>query len=165
MNWKYLLVLLLAALVLGACASTPTGPSVRVLPGPGKTFEAFQTDDMVCRQWAQQQIGASPGRTADKTTAGGAALGTGIGAALGAGIGAATGSAATGAAIGGATGLVGGTAMGSNRARASEMSLQNQYDNAYQQCMYSKGNQVPGYSSAAQPYTEPSSPSSSGKVR
>ena len=44
------------ALVLSACASAPTGPSVMVLPGAGKPFEQFQADDSLCRQWATQQI-------------------------------------------------------------------------------------------------------------
>jgi hypothetical protein len=33
-----------------------------VLPGPGKTFEQFQADDAVCRQWA--------GKEAARTAAG-----------------------------------------------------------------------------------------------
>ncbi len=49
----------LAALVLGGCATVPTGPSVMVLPAQGKPFEVFQADDAVCRQWAAQQIGAT----------------------------------------------------------------------------------------------------------
>lgn len=48
--------------VLGGCASISTGPSVMVLPAPGKPFELFQADDSVCRQWAAQQIGAGTGR-------------------------------------------------------------------------------------------------------
>ena len=48
-----------AALVVAACASIPTGPNVLVLPGNGKSFEQFQTDDAVCRQWSAQQTGTS----------------------------------------------------------------------------------------------------------
>ena len=40
------------AAVIGGCASTPTGPSVMVLPGPGKTMDQFQADDGHCRQIA-----------------------------------------------------------------------------------------------------------------
>jgi len=36
---------LLAVVGLSACATIPTGPSVMILPGRGKTFEQFQTDD------------------------------------------------------------------------------------------------------------------------
>src|SRR5271157_720282 len=131
--------------VISGCATMPTGPNVVVLPGPGKPFEVFQADDAVCRQWAQQQIGgASPSQTANQNTATGATVGALVGAAMGAAIGAATGNAAAGAAIGGGTGLLGGTAMGSNAGAASEYQLQRRYDIAYQQCMYAKGNQIPG---------------------
>src|SRR4029453_13724113 len=43
------------ALLLTACASAPTGPSVMVLPGSGKSFEQFEAEDAACRQWAAQQ--------------------------------------------------------------------------------------------------------------
>ena len=62
----------LAALVLGGCATFPTGPSVMVMPAPGKPFEQFQADDAVCRQWAAQQIGGTPGAPANQNTAIGA---------------------------------------------------------------------------------------------
>ena len=47
-------------LTLAGCATVPTGPSVMVLPAPGKPFEVFQVDDITCRQWAERQIGISP---------------------------------------------------------------------------------------------------------
>jgi len=144
MNGTRCFLLMSAVALLGACTTVPAGPSVSVMPGHGKTFEAFQTDDAVCRQWAGQQAGGSPGETANQGTASGAVLGTLLGAGLGAGIGAATGSAGAGAAIGGATGLLGGSAIGSGQGRTSASQLQRRYDNAYEQCMYSKGNQVPG---------------------
>lgn len=50
------------ALLLTACATVPTGPSVMVLPGNGKNFEQFQADDAVCRQWAAQQTGTTTQR-------------------------------------------------------------------------------------------------------
>jgi hypothetical protein len=45
MSWKRGLLLFCVAAVLAGCATMPTGPSVAVLPGPGKPFEVFQTDD------------------------------------------------------------------------------------------------------------------------
>ena len=58
--------MLLASLVIGllltGCATIPGGPSVMVLPGAGKSFEQFQAEDFVCRQWAAQQIGITPGQ-------------------------------------------------------------------------------------------------------
>jgi len=151
-------VLLAAAALLGACTTVPTGPSVMVMPGPGKTFDVFQTDDAVCRQWASQQAKESPGEAGNRAGVGSAIVGTLIGAGLGAGIGAATGSAGAGAAIGGAAGLVGGSAVGSNRARATSSAIQRQYDNAYQQCMYAKGNQVPGVMAQSYPTVAPPPP-------
>jgi hypothetical protein len=134
----------LVALVLGGCATLPTGPSVMVLPSPGKPFEQFQADDAVCRQWAGQQIGLSPQDTLNQNTATGAVIGTATGAALGAAIGAASGAAGAGAAIGAASGLLGGTLVGGNAGQAYAWEAQRRYDIAFQQCMYAKGNQIPG---------------------
>ncbi len=56
MNNSMRLLLPVAALAaLAGCVSVPTGPSVMVLPGTGKTFEQFQVDDGACRQWAASQ--------------------------------------------------------------------------------------------------------------
>ena len=163
MNWKRGVLLFCAVVMLSGCATMPTGPNVAVLPGPGKPFEVFMADDTVCRQWAQQQIGGtSPSENANKNLATGAVIGTAVGAAMGAAIGAATGNAAAGAAIGGGTGLLGGTAMGSNAGASSEYQLQRRYDMAYQQCMYAKGNQIPGSPPARQSYTPPPPPPPSG---
>ena len=134
--------------VLGGCASMPAGPSVMVLPEAGKPFEAFQADDALCRQWAMQQIQVPPSEIVNKNLAGGAAIGTVMGAGLGAVIGAASGKPATGAAIGAGSGLVAGTAAASGPAHAAGWGAQQRYDNAYQQCMYAKGNQIPGLSAA-----------------
>jgi hypothetical protein len=144
MNWKCGFLLFLAVVALSACATVPTGPSVRVLPGPWKPFEVFQSDDAVCRQWAAQQIGTSPDEAAGKTLAGGAAIGTLLGAGLGALIGSTSGHAGAGAAIGAASGLLVGTSVATDPAYAAASAVQRQYDNAYLQCMYAKGNQIPG---------------------
>ena len=134
----------LAVLALTGCATLPTGPSVRVLPGQGKTFEEFQADDAVCRQWAGQSIGTSPQEKVNQSTATGAVVGTAIGAGAGALIGAAAGNAGIGAAIGAGSGLLVGTASGANAGNVSGYEAQRRYDNTYSQCMYAKGNQVPG---------------------
>ena len=138
------ILVFLGLLLLCGCATIPTGPSVRVMPAPGKPFEEFQADDAICRQWAAQQIGQTPQEAANRSTATGAVAGTVIGAGLGAAIGAASGHMGTGAAIGAGSGLLVGTAAGANAGQASGYSAQRRYDNAYTQCMYSKGNQVPG---------------------
>ena len=48
--------------LLSACATAPTGPSVMVLPGSGRSFQQFQTDDAICRDWAWNRTGTSPAR-------------------------------------------------------------------------------------------------------
>ena len=122
----------------------PSGPSVRVLPAPGKPFDVFMGEDARCRQWASQQIGISPQEAHNQNVAGGAAVGALGGAGVGALLGAAGGHAGAGAAIGAGSGLLLGSAIGSDAGRVYGMEAQRRYDNAYVQCMYSYGNQVPG---------------------
>jgi len=138
------MLLLPVALTLAGCATLPTGPSVRVLPAPGKSFEQFQADDAVCRQWAERQIGRNPQETANQNTVTGAAVGTVIGAGVGAAIGAASGNPGAGAAIGAGSGLLVGTASGASSGQLYGQEAQRRYDNTYVQCMYAKGNQIPG---------------------
>jgi hypothetical protein len=134
----------LALLALAGCVTLPTGPSVRVLPGQGKPFEQFQVDDAVCRQWAERSIGISPQETVSRSAVSGAVVGTAIGAGVGALLGAAAGNPGAGAAIGAGSGLLVGTASGADAGNISGWEAQRRYDNTYVQCMYAKGNQVPG---------------------
>jgi hypothetical protein len=136
--------LVLLVLIIAGCATMPTGPSVMVMPPPGKSFEQFQSEDATCRQWAAQQIGMSPEERANQNTATGAVVGTAVGAGLGAAIGSVSGSAGAGAAIGAASGLLIGTSAGANAGQVAGWRAQRQYDHAYMQCMYAKGNEVPG---------------------
>jgi hypothetical protein len=134
----------MAFLALSGCATLPTGPTVMVLPGSGKSFEQFQVDDAACRGWAGQSVGINPQQSVNQNTASGAVVGTALGAAAGALIGAAAGNPAAGAAIGAGSGLLMGTASGASAGSVSGYEAQRLYDNAYVQCMYAKGNQVPG---------------------
>ncbi len=131
-------------LMLSGCATLPTGPSVMVLPAPGKPFDLFQSEDASCRFWASQQVGQTPQEVVNQNTVANAALGTVLGAGLGAAIGAASGNAGTGAAIGAGSGLLGGTLVGAGNSQVYGYEAQRRYDIAYQQCMYAKGNQIPG---------------------
>lgn len=133
--------------VLSGCATLPAGPSVNVLPAHGKSFDTFRTEDATCRQWAEQQLGLPAQQTYEKNVATGAIAGTAIGTGLGAAVGSASGHAGTGAFIGAASGLLVGTAVGSDSGRVNGREAQRRYDNAYVQCTYSYGNQVPGYRS------------------
>src|SRR2546430_6450474 len=103
---------LVFTLSLGACATVPLGPSVMVLPGTGKSFDQFQADDAVCRQWASVQTGTTPQQAGGSSTAKSGVLGTLLGAGLGAAIGAATGHPGVGAAVGAGGGLLAGAAAG-----------------------------------------------------
>ena len=76
----------LAVLFLTACATVPAGPSMMVMPGTSKSFEQFQADDSICRQWAQQRTGTTPGEAATSSGVGSAVVGTVVGAGLGAAI-------------------------------------------------------------------------------
>lgn len=135
--------MLICGLLLGACATVPAGPSVMALPGTGESFEQFQADDLACRQWASQQTGTTPERASGLSTAEGAGLGTLIGAGLGAAIGAVAGHPGLGAAVGAGGGLLTGTAVGAGAGQEAGYQVQHRYDNAYEQCMYAKGNRVP----------------------
>ncbi len=142
--YKRSIVISFALLVMGGCATIPTGPNVMVMPPPGKPFDVFRVEDGICRQWAQQQIGLNPQETANQNTATGAVVGTAVGAGLGAAIGSASGNAGAGAAIGAASGLLVGTASGANAGQVYGWEAQRRYDIAYEQCMYAKGNIIPG---------------------
>jgi hypothetical protein len=124
-------------LLLNACASEPMGPTVAVMPAPGKPFDVFQGDEAVCRNFASQQVRGGA-QQANNSQVGTAVIGTVLGAGLGAAIG-----GGRGAAVGAGAGALGGTAFGAGGAEQAQYSLQQRYDLAYSQCMYSRGNQVP----------------------
>ena len=139
------LPLALAALCLlfAGCATIPNSPNVMVLPGSGMSFDQFQYDDGLCRQWSEQAIGKTSAEAATDSTIVGATLGTALGAATGAAIGAAAGNPGMGAAVGAGVGLLGGTASGAEYGAYADYQIQQRYDAAYIQCMYAKGHQVP----------------------
>jgi len=131
--------------LLAGCGQPPMGPRVAVMPAPGKPFEVFQQEDAACRQFAQQQS-AGVAEQGNNAQVGSAVIGTVLGAGLGAAIG-----GGRGAAIGAGAGALGGTAVGAGQAERGQYTAQRLYDNAYSQCMYSHGNQVPGFIAAPPP--------------
>jgi hypothetical protein len=138
-----------ALLVISGCASTPSGSNVPVMPGPNKPFAAFQQDQSVCQGYAGQQV------QGEVNQANGAAVGTAVvGTLLGAGLGAIFGGG-KGAAIGAGAGAVAGTAVGANGSAWSNLSIQQRYDVAYEQCMYARGNSVPGFTPNVYPLPPP----------
>jgi len=142
--------------ILAGCASVPpNGPSVAVMPAPGKSFEQFNAEDQVCRQFSQQAIGTSASQTATDAELKNIAAGTAIGAVAGA-----IGGGHEGAGSGAAVGMLAGAVMGTGEARYSGREAQRRYDIAYEQCMYTKGNQLP-QASYYQPrviYIQPAQP-------
>jgi hypothetical protein len=121
---------------------------VVALPGGGKSFDAFEGDDLVCRQWAAQQAGTTPERAGGLATAEGAGIGTLVGAGLGAALGAIGHNPGLGAAVGAGGGLLAGSAFGAGAGQQAAYEVQRRYDAAYEQCMYAKGNRVPGVAPA-----------------
>ena len=136
-----------AALVLGACATVPpSGPSVMVLPGDGKSFDQFRGDDYECRSFASSQAGTTAQQASVDSGVKSAAIGTAVGAVAGALIG-----GHEGAGAGAGTGLLVGSVAGAGAANRSAYSLQQRYDIAYTQCMYAKGNKIPSQAEFERP--------------
>ena len=50
------MVPVLFSLALTGCVSAPEAPTVIVLPGSGKVYEAFQRDDVLCRNTAYRSL-------------------------------------------------------------------------------------------------------------
>jgi hypothetical protein len=145
MSMRSLAVPSLAVALLAGCVTVPTGPAVMVMPGTQKSFDQFRIDEGECRNYAQAVLGGpNAAQPANDAAAANAVAGAALGAAAGAIIGSVSGNAGSGAAIGAGTGLLFGSAAGSNTAGYSSYALQKQYDVAYMQCMYARGNQVPG---------------------
>jgi hypothetical protein len=115
------------------------------MPAPGKPFEVFVAEETVCQQYAAMRVGLVPPQAAEQSVLSSTAAGTVLGAAAGALLGAAAGRPEVGAAAGAGTGLLVGTAVGADAGYGAAGMLQWRYDIAYTQCMYAKGNQVPGF--------------------
>lgn len=138
MKIPYVAIGLLALLAAG-CTTVPNGPSQMALPGTGKTFEQFRSDDAQCQAYAFQQIGGQTAeKSAEESAVRSAAIGTAIGAVAGVAIG-----GRHGASVGAGTGLIFGSASGSEAGQVSARGSQRRYDNAYIQCMYARGHKVP----------------------
>ena len=129
-----------AGLLAGCATQRPIGPTVSVMPAPGKPFDVFTIEDQQCRQYASQATGLTSDQGSYGNFAGSAAAGTAIGAVAGKLIG-----GDQGASVGAGMGFLAGSSQGANQAEYSSRDAQWRYDNAYKQCMYAKGNQVPGY--------------------
>lgn len=112
-----------ALAVLAGCVRAPTGPTVNVLPGPGKPFAVFQQDQAGCMNLAQAQVGGEQSALNQQQVAN----------------------------------VLAGTAAPGDASYA-QMTLQQRYDASYSQCMYARGNQVPGYAPVGYAVSVPSGP-------
>jgi hypothetical protein len=66
MKTKVAIVLLA---MLGGCVSQPIGPTVTVLPGPGKPFDRFAEEEAFCRDFARWQVAGAPAQANSKSSA------------------------------------------------------------------------------------------------
>lgn len=142
---RTVVVPVLLALLASGCATVPSGPNVMVMPGSQKNQAQFQTDQMACQQNAQAAIGGeSASQAAANAAVASALIGTALGAAAGAIMGSAYGNSGPAAAWGAGAGLLYGSAAGANASGWTYAEAQRRYDMAYVQCMYARGNAVPG---------------------
>ncbi|MGD0191417.1 MAG: YMGG-like glycine zipper-containing protein [Rhizomicrobium sp.] len=146
---RTLLLMTATAVLIAGCVTPPMGPTIPVMPGQGKSLDAFQQDESACEGYASQRTAGQAEAANNKAITEGV-----IGTALGAGLGAAIGGG-RGAAIGAGSGAVVGTAVGSNTSNWAQMSIQQKYDFAYAQCMQTKGDQVPNMQPHPRRYPPP----------
>ena len=146
---KFVIIGVGTCLLLGGCAHEPIGPTIAVIPAPNKPFRVFQRDEARCKRYADQQV-AGGAQAANNRAVETGAIATGLGALLGAVVG-----GGNGAGGGVVTGAVLGTAVGADSSEGDQYGLQGRYDAAYSQCMYAKGDQVPGFRSATAPSPPP----------
>ena len=146
------LLLLTMAVVLTGCAVTPTTPTVIVLPGSQKTQSQFQIDAAACQQQAQNLV-APMAQAANNQAATNVVVGTAIGAAAGALLGQGSYNPGAVAAWGAGTGMLVGSAAAGGASQVSSLTLQQQFNIAYVQCMYQAGHQVPGQPASRRPVT------------
>jgi hypothetical protein len=130
--------MLLAAVLLSGCATQPMGPTARVMPASGKSFEVFAQEQASCKQFADGEVNGGA-TMANLKEFGTAAIATGLGGGLGAAI-----RGQRGAEVGGSLGAVGGAAIAGHGSARDQSNLQGRYDLAYTQCMYTHGNQIAG---------------------
>lgn len=124
-------------MILAGCVPAVMAPSVVATPGPGKSPADYAADHSACAALADQQL--APAKNAANNQIFGTAL---LGAALGGG-----GTAAAGGSNGdvAANAAGNGLSAGAATAQTAQATLQRQYDFDYAQCMYAKGNIVPGF--------------------
>src|SRR5258708_29143880 len=131
------------ALVSG-CVAAPSGPTVSVLPAPGKPFERFAEEDAYCKQFARQQVTGAPEQANDQVIAS-AVVGTVLGTALGGAI-----AGGQGAGVGATAGALLGPAPPSGNSPRSPRSLPHAHNTGYR-----PRNGAQGHQTSARPRVAP----------
>ena len=136
--------------LLSGCATFPEGPSIRALPGTGKSMEEFRAADDACRQDSLERVRSKrPDLAVSETDQTHAVAAT-------------TGDATRGGSIMQDPVTASGTAsaMRPETKDISARDLQHEYDYAYVRCMYVMGHRVPVPRQAIAPWSQHPSPSS-----
>jgi hypothetical protein len=129
-----------AAQIVG-CSSAVQSPTVVVAPAQDKSPSAFAADNSTCTAVATQQ-GEAAKNSANMQIAGSAVMN----AAFSAGNSVAAGARGSMVAANAATGaLTSAIASG----QAAQATLQRRFDLAYAECMYARGNSLPGFASGS----------------
>jgi hypothetical protein len=128
-------------IVLAGCVPQTMAPTVVVTPGPSKSAADFGADHTACAAQANERM-APVIQAANNQIVGNALLG----AAFGGGSTAAAGGSNSAV---GATAAAGATIAGAANAQTAQATLQQQFNVAYSQCMYAKGDIVPGMTPTA----------------
>ena len=129
-----------AGSLLAGCAQTPMGPTVQVMPGPRKVLRRLPIRSGVV-QAVRRAVGGRPGAECQYPSGRSARRSPPCWSAgwvprsAAAGVPASARPAAPWAAPGSAP----------CRSSGEQLSIQEQYNNAFAQCMYAKGEMVPGY--------------------
>src|SRR5258708_36113893 len=131
--------------LVSGCVAAPSGPTVSVLPAPGKPVERFAEEAAYCKQFARQQVTGAPEQANDQVIAS-AVVGTVLGTALGGAI-----AGGQGAGVGATAGTLVGTGTASGNSAWAQMNGHQRFNIAYMPGMYANGNQVLGYTVLAAP--------------
>jgi hypothetical protein len=149
----------LAALIpaLVGCTGVAPGPVALVMPAQGRSLAHFQVDDEFCRAFALDRLGGVSPEAAAITNLASSVIGAmGLFGLAGAVIDGSRG-ARIGAAVGAVTGGIGAGVAGLD----ARSPVQTRFDNAYVQCMFTRGHRVPISASLATGSGGTSSPAGS----
>lgn len=139
-KWLWIPASVAAAQVL-SCASAVRSPTVVVAPSRDKSPSVFADDNLTCMAVATQ-LGEAAKNSSNTQVAGSALMNAAFNASNSAAAGAKGSMVAANAAAGALTTVIAG-------GQVAQVALQRRFDLAYAECMYSRGNSLPGFADAA----------------